>query len=452
MKKTLSALLAVSIAFTMGGCIKVKEQTGDLNESSVMSSSQSSEYPNSSSELQGHSSSSDLSSIISQISSNQSNKSNKSNQSNSSGATSSKPKPPTVTSKPSSSVPTPSKPKPNPDPSNDNINYQEMKAVWISYLEFDKFKGSSKANFTNNIKTFFNKSKSKGLNTVIVQIRAHGDSFFESAYYPWSRHVSGTVGEALSYDPMEIIIKEAHSRGLSVHAWINPYRTMTDTEFKSVSNTFKTKQWYTGVNNNYMIKNPSDGRWWLKPGKKEVQNLIIDGAKEIVRKYDVDGMHIDDYFYAAAPSVYGDTTAQAKANTTAMVKGLYSGIKSVNKNCLFGVSPAGGFPTSQALPDSDRKYLSTDLKKWCQNSGYIDYVMPQIYWDYNHPTAGYAMVLEKWRNFVTSSSVQLYSGIAAYKVSSNGIKKESIPKQIADSFVGKSNGYAIYRYDHLDDY
>ncbi|MEG2429701.1 MAG: family 10 glycosylhydrolase, partial [Oscillospiraceae bacterium] len=203
----------------------------------------------------------------------------------------------------------------------------------------------------------------------------------------------------------------------------------------------------------YMIKH-TDGRWWLKPGNPEVQKLIVDGAKEIAQKYPIDGVHIDDYFYATDPSTYGDTQAQAKANTTAMVKGLYSGLKSINPKCLFGVSPAGGFGKSQSLPDSDRKYLSTDLKKWCQNAGYIDYVIPQIYWDYNHETAGYGMVLNKWKDFVTSPSVELYSGIAAYKVNlkENPIKKESIPKQIADSMNGKANGYAIYRFDHLDDY
>lgn len=320
----------------------------------------------------------------------------------------------------------------------------QMRGVWISYIELSSFAGSSQSTFTAKIASMMKTCKQKGINTVFVQVRPFGDAIYPSKLFPWSRTVSGQTGKALSYDPMQIIIAQARAQGLSVHAWINPYRLMKDGDMQKVDQSYAIGKWYRASNrDDYMIK-MSDGTWWLKPGNAEARSLITAGAKELLTNYAIDGIHIDDYFYAASPHEYGDTTAQAKANNTALVKSLYQTVKSVRSSAQFGVSPAGGFREDSKLPASDTGYLSTDLALWCSKFGYIDYVMPQIYWDYAHTVQPFTMTLEKWKSFVTASSVKLYIGLAPYKYGS-----DIIERQKADSVSGKAAGWCLYRYDNI---
>lgn len=312
-------------------------------------------------------------------------------------------------------------------------------------MEVQTFQDSDRNQFIAKVSECFNNVAARGLNTVIVQVRPHGDACYPSAYYPWSKTVSGTMGTALNYDPLAIMIDLAHARGLSIHAWLNPYRTMTDKELATVPDNYPIKQWYLSPNrSDYMLKLTQD-RWWLKPGNPAVQQLIINGTAEIVQNYAVDGIHIDDYFYTADPAVYGDSAVSAKSYTTAMVQGMYRTIKAIKPTVQFGISPLGTFTASNSLPSSDITYYSTDLKLWCQNSGYIDYVMPQIYWDYNHPAQPFSLPFEKWAAFVTSPSVKLYIGLAPYQV-----PEASIMQQVADIAANpKATGYCLFRYAHL---
>lgn len=459
-KKAIAAILTFSLIFSMTACSAEADNVTSQNSSKQTSSyiPPSSEYPSSEEELSSEESS-DLSSIVSEIKSSSSASSKPaSSKPASSKPASSKPassKPASsepassepASSEPASSEPASSEPEQSENTPNQggNVSHAEMRAVWIAFLEFDSFKGSDEAAFTSRIQTYYDTAIAKGLNTVIVQVRPHGDSMYESQYYPWSKHISGTMGVGVDYDPLAIMVSEAHSRNLEIHAWINPYRTMLDSEFATVDDSYPTKQWYNSSNRwEYMVQG-TDGRWWLKPGNSEVQQLIIDGSNEIMRNYAVDGIHIDDYFYNKAPAAYGDSNAQAKANTTAMVKGLYDGVKSINPSARFGVSPAGGFRENNSLPASDIGSLSTDLALWCSQAGYIDYVMPQIYWDYNHSTQPFAMTLSKWESFVTEDSVALYIGLAPYRLS-----REVIHQQINDIMSSsRASGYVLFRYDHI---
>lgn len=461
MKKVVKFLVASAMVVAMAtqfvGCSTVKTGGSSVGESSSSPSSSeissvvSSEYPSSESELSS-TPSSDISSIVSQI-----DKANSSSKvtskpkpaASSSKPASSKPKPPaSSSSKPVSSAPpassTPPPPESKPEPPVQNSS--EMKAVWLSFLEFQQFAGSDEYTFTQKIQSYFDTMVNKGLNTVIAQVRPHGDSFYPSQYYPWSKCVSGTMGQSVSYDPLAIMVSEAHSRGLSIHAWLNPYRTMNDKEMALIDDTFPVKQWYNSSNRaDYMVQLGDDKRWWLKPGNAEVQQLIVNGAKEIAQSYKVDGIHLDDYFYGGALSYYGDSATQAKANTTALIKGLYDGIKSINSSVQFGISPAGGFSANNSLPSSDMGYLSTDLKLWCKNAGYIDYVMPQIYWEYDHKTQPYTTTFNKWQDFVTEDSVKLYIGLAPYKLSASIVENQV--KDIKESY--RATGYCLFRYDHI---
>lgn len=344
----------------------------------------------------------------------------------------SKPNPPSSSTPPSSSESsTPEKPA-----------VLTMKAVWISYFDVVASTNyKNEANFRTYIKAQLKKVKDKGLNTVFYQVRPYGDACYPSEYYPSSVSLKGAD---ISFDAFKIVVNEAHALGLQCHAWINPYRTMSDAEYKLSSDCI-TKKWYNSSNRNDYMVNVS-GRYWLKPGNKEVQELIKNGAVELLKNYNIDGLHIDDYFYAAALATYGDTKVQAQANTTAMVRSLYNVTHQIRSNAVFGVSPMGGFTNnSLGLPDSDRSNHATDLKLWCQNKGYIDYVMPQIYWTYDNAISPFTPVFNRWENFVDTSKVKLYVGLTSHTV------PQCIPQQIKDVTASpKASGYALFSLRYID--
>lgn len=449
MKKLLLFIVCLSVVFNFAACAKRNTiDSGDEGQeaSGTQDITDISEFPSAESEISE--SSETLSEIISEIESDVSSEVKSSEISSASSA----PQSSKEESKPVSSEALSSE-IPVVYPSEESggkddipvISSGEMRAVWISYLEFQEFQGSGESAFRSKIGSMFDYIQSVGLNAVIVQVRPHGDAFYPSDYFPWSKCISGTMGEGVSYDPLEIMISAAHSRGLEFHAWVNPYRTMTDKEFSTVPDSYPLKKWYNSPSRgSYMVK-MSDGRWWLKPGSAEAQKLILNGVSEIVSRYNVDGIHLDDYFYGGSLSLYGDSASQAKRNTTDMVRGIYDVVKSYDYNIRFGISPAGGFREDQTLPNSDLGYLSTDLALWCRNDGYIDYIMPQIYWEYDHSTQPFSMTLDKWQNFVTAPNVTLYVGLAPYKLSAGEIEQ-----QMVDSLNGyKSQGYCLFRYSHI---
>lgn len=314
--------------------------------------------------------------------------------------------------------------------------------VWISYLELSKLAGSDQAVFSAQCAAMMTRIKQSGLNTVFVQVRPFGDAIYPSRVYPWSKTVSGEAGKALPYDPLAILLEQAHAQGLSMHAWINPYRLMNHADFSKTDESFRTVQWYKSpARARYMYE--VNGVWWLKPSCEEAQTLIADGVRELLQTYALDGIHLDDYFYAASPESLGETTVDAKQNNTRLIKTLYDLTKQLRPDALFGVSPAGGFRKDSDLPVSDTGALSTDLALWCKKAGYLDYVMPQIYWDETHEIQPFAMTLNKWRAFVTEPSVKLYIGLAPYKFNAGTIGAQ---KQDA---LGKADGFCLYRYDYI---
>lgn len=326
--------------------------------------------------------------------------------------------------------------------SSQNTADEPLRGVWISYLELSKLAGSAEGVFHAQAAAMMQRVKEAGGNAVFVQVRPFGDAIYPSSVYPWSKTVSGSAGSGLSYDPLAVLLEQAHAQGLSFHAWINPYRLMNGTDFSKVDNTFRTAAWYNGNSRSaYMYE--VNGIWWLKPSNSEAQALIVDGVRELLSKYALDGIHLDDYFYAVSPESLGETTASAKENNTRLIKTLYDLTKELKPNALFGVSPAGGFRKDSTLPVSDTGALSTDLALWCREAGYLDYVMPQIYWDETHEIQPFTMTLEKWRAFVTEPSVRLYVGLASYKFDAATIEKQE------QAALEKADGFCLYRYDYI---
>ena len=183
-----------------------------------------------------------------------------------------------------------------------SLNYEDMKAMWLSQFDLNSVYCSGgtqnpEATYRKYLDKILDNVVANGFNTIIVQVRPNADSMYPSEYYPMSKYVVGSYGRNAKYDPFAIMIEEAHERKLSVQAWINPMRAMTTYEITKVSNDYLIKQWYKDkeTKGKYVVANGSN--YYLNPAYEEVRDLIIKGAREILLKYEVDGLHMDDYFY-----------------------------------------------------------------------------------------------------------------------------------------------------------
>lgn len=323
------------------------------------------------------------------------------------------------------------------------VNYETMKGVWISYLEYSwALKGRTEQQFRETISSMFDRVKTWGLNTVIVQVRSHGDAYYPSQYYPWSQYASGSAGVSPGFDPLAIMVEEAHARDLSVHGWINPYRLMMDAGMNAISQEYLISQWYHSEQWASFMQQGSNGYWYLNPGNQQVLQLIVNGVTELVNQYALDGVQIDDYFYTVTPAAFGQTAEQARQYTTDTVKGIYDAVHSADRELWFGVSPAGNYLD---IPKSDMTQY-TDLVTWCTEEEYLDYVSPQIYWDFDDPAAPFQTVLEKWEELVAGTDCRLFPGLAAYKFAGS----DHLQQQAQAAEQGQvSKGYLYFRYDDL---
>lgn len=352
---------------------------------------------------------------------------------------------------------------------------EEFRAVWIAYLDF-KTTGYTKKEFQTHIETMFNEVSAMNMNAVVVHVRPFGDAMYPSSYFPWSRYVSGTQGKNPGFDPLEIMVEEAHARGLEFHAWLNPYRiTSSSTDVNDLSKDNPARIYRTDSNkNNDRNVLTYDGKLYYNPASKEVQTLITNGIREIVENYEVDGIHFDDYFYPAlgknytnnfdAPEyeTYKKTQIAKKEsylsiadwrreNVNTLVRNVYAAVKKANPDVVFGISP-GGF--MDALKADDKYYV--DFETWLGYDGYIDYLCPQLYWSNDHSVYPYNDILNRFIDAAVNPDVKLYVGIGAYKA---GIKTEG-DAWYKDANVlrnmiryarntDKVDGFILYSYKYL---
>ena len=471
MKKIIGILLAVLMVVSVSGCSVSEEPEVIENEAvlgkpssessseptetvqsgeslSVSESSQSEAYSETSSESKAESSSSSSSkpetSSSSQSSvSSESSSLSSSESSSASESSSSEEKPAENTYAPSG----------------------ETKAVWISYLEYQSIlQGKSKSQFTSNIKTMFNNLAKDGFNTVFVHVRSHSDAMYDSDIFPWSVYCTGTEGKDPGFDPLKIMVSEAHSAGLKIEAWINPYRVKGTSNTSKISERSPAYEW---LNTGKVIV--LDNGIYYNPADEEVIELIVSGVEEIVRNYDVDGIHFDDYFYPTTAESFDKTyyndykagggtlklSAWRRQNVNILIKEVYSAIKAINSSCRFGVSPAGNM-------EQNYNTLYCDVYTWVTSKGYVDYICPQIYFGFNNKSRPYLDVLSEFSSMITRNDVELIVGLAAYKAGAedayagdNG-KREWINNNdiLARQIVAARNeekysGFALYRYDSL---
>ena len=317
---------------------------------------------------------------------------------------------------------------------------EEFRAVWIAYYDFVDSREYDKYDFTAYVREMFDNAVSLGFNAVVVQVRPFSDAMYKSDYYPWSYYCSGQQGINPGFDPLKIMVEEAHSRGLEIHAWLNPYRVTTSwnygTDVSQLSKKNPARKWLTN-------KKTSDdrnvleygGALYYNPSVSAVRKLIVNGVKEIVTNYDVDGIHFDDYFYPDLDSDYetnfdaeeyeayrkkkisqGKTPMSIQKwrmnNVNTLVKQVYSAVKEIDSDVVFGISPGGYI---DYFDEKERWYV--DYRTWMSEDGYIDYICPQLYWSFNSRNIfPYYETLLKWASALQNDKVKLYIGLPAYKM------------------------------------
>ncbi len=301
-------------------------------------------------------------------------------------------------------------------------NYDSVKAMWLS--QFDLYpicvqNGRQRplADFLPRIQQMIDNITTLGINTIFVQVRPNGDSLYPSEIFPMSQYAVGRVGAKPEYDPFDMILRTAHNAKLSVHAWINPLRCFSSANRKNLTEEYLLVRW---CETDYMRE--IDGMWYLNPAYGEVHRLIADGIREILEKYPVDGIHMDDYFYPTAdPSfddhAYGNYIENGgtfslsdfrRASVNKMVATLYQTVKSKNKSLLFGISPGG---------NTQRNYheLYADVAAWCKNSGYVDYICPQLYFGFEHATVPFDRLCEEFSQMTKAGYARLIIGMTLGK-------------------------------------
>ncbi len=332
---------------------------------------------------------------------------------------------------------------------------REMRGVWVAtVLNIDypsvntTDENALKADWIRLIDTH----KSMGINALYVQIRPMADAFYKSNLVPWSRFVTGQAGVAPNngFDPLTFMIQTAHERGMEFHAWLNPYRASMDNP--SIA---------TFAENHVLRAHPEwcilyNKRYLMNPGLPLVRAHIIEVVSEIVRNYDIDAIHFDDYFYPYknGSEVLNDfATYEAyrgpftniedwrRNNVDLLIYNLSKTIKQIKPRVQFGISPFGVWRNGYKDPKgSDTKAglscyddLYADVRKWLQE-GWIDYVVPQVYWTMGFQIAEHERIVRWWA--ANSAGKPVYVGHGAYRVGEASTREQNwsdpseIPRQI----------------------
>lgn len=349
---------------------------------------------------------------------------------------------------------------------------EEMRGVWVSSVynldypsspttDPDKLKAEADEILDNCVKW--------GLNAVFLQVRPSGDALYKSDLFPWSKYLTGSVGTAPQdgFDPLEYWVEAAHKRGLELHAWINPYRITRskDTEWNSLPSTHPAK-----INPDWVVKY-SDGNYYFNPGIPEVRDLVTRGAVEIVQNYDVDGLHMDDYFYpgtdfndAATYQKYGSSFSNIadfrRDSVNQLVAQLDTAVHNIDPDIQFGISPSGIWANKSTDPrgsntNGSEHYVSSyaDSLYWIEN-GLVDYIIPQIYWEIGHKLADFATLADWWNDAVAGSDVHLYIGMGAYRCADNPTGVWTTTDPLFDSLAYLENkdnvgGCVFFRYGSI---
>ena len=332
------------------------------------------------------------------------------------------------------------------------VNYKKQTGMWFPYIQYDDYMtGRTEEEFRDSVRKLYSEAKAEGVNTVYLHAHPSGDAYYRSDIFPPGACLDG------DYDPLEIMLEEAHALGLSAHAWINPLRCQTEEQMSALSDDIITKKW--ADDDDCPFIKLVNGRWYLDPSYPEVTELICRCTDEILDRYSVDGIHIDDYFYPTADPSFDAKEFEASGasdlrqwrmeNCTGFVQALYNTVKSHDKQLLFGISPQGSVTANYETQFAD-------VKLWAGTPGYCDYIVPQLYFGFRNETCPFAETLALWEE-MTCPEVSLIAGLGAYKTGKpdkwagaageqEWVEDEDIiGRQIELVLSSSADGYAIYK-------
>lgn len=339
----------------------------------------------------------------------------------------------------------------------------EKRAVFISYIELgNNLRGKSEKEMKNTIDNMIDTASNFGFNMIILQVRTFSDAIYKSSIFPSSRSVVNKEGDLLPFDILEYFIKSSHKKEIELHAWINPYRVSNTTDTSLIS---KDNPFYDLLDSDAVMTIENKGIYY-NPANKKVESLILDGIREIITNYGVDGVHFDDYFYPPSSTIDEKEYKEALLNNnnlslqefrldviSSLIKKTYNLIKEYNKNILFGISPDGNI---------DNNYNSNyvDTRLFATKKGYVDYLMPQVYYGFLNSTKPFEETVKSWNNLITND-IFLIPALAFYKTGNiDNYAKDGINEWIDyNNIISREvmlsrelsnyNGFAIFRYDSI---
>ncbi|MFR9799289.1 glycoside hydrolase family 10 protein [Streptomyces sp. MS06] len=309
----------------------------------------------------------------------------------------------------------------------------EMRGVWLACVENRDWPsrpgltaGAQRAELTAHL----DEAVRRRLNTVILQVRPTADALWPSPYEPWSQYLTGTQGGDPGWDPLGTAVAQAHARGLQLHAWFNPYRIANHADPARLVPSHPAR-----LHPDWVV--PYGGRLYYNPGLPQVRAFVQEAIMDAVRRYPVDAVHFDDYFYpypvagrtfddTAAYERHGgafaDRAAWRRDNVNRLVRETAARVAQVRPGTQFGISPFGVWRNADSDPGGSRTQagaqsyddLHADTRTWLRE-GWIDYLAPQVYWNIGFTAADYAVLVPWWAREARGSRTRLYIGEALYK-------------------------------------
>jgi uncharacterized lipoprotein YddW (UPF0748 family) len=310
----------------------------------------------------------------------------------------------------------------------------ELRGMWIASVantDWPSAAGLPAREQRRELLDLLDLAAERRLNTVMLQVRPTADAFWPSPYEPWSRYLTGVQGRDPGWDPLGTAVREAHRRGLRLHAWFNPYRVSMTTDAGALAPGHPARlhpEWTV----------PYGGKLYYNPGLPEVRRFVQDAMLDAVRRYPLDAVHWDDYFYpypvagqgfpdddayARYGAGYPDRPSWRRANIDLLVSEVAVRVKRIRPRTAFGISPfavwrnATTDPLGSATDAGVQTYddLYADTRGWVRRE-WIDYVVPQVYWNLGFRSADYATLVPWWSGVVSGTRVRLLIGEALYKV------------------------------------
>jgi uncharacterized lipoprotein YddW (UPF0748 family) len=329
----------------------------------------------------------------------------------------------------------------------------EFRAAWVASvvnIDWPSNKNLSTDDQRSEFIALLDMHQRNGMNAVVVQIRPAADAFYPSELEPWSEYLTGKQGKAPIpfYDPLEFMITETHKRNMEFHAWLNPYRAVFNVKSSSIAPdhiTRKHPEWFVDYGD------ASRTTRYFDPGNKQGQDFVTKVVQDIVKRYDVDAIHMDDYFYpyrvagkefpdAKTYAQYGKGMSKdtwRRSNVDSIIVKLHHAIQAEKPWVKFGISPFGVWrnqsqdPRGSNTQGGQTNYddLYADILLWLEK-GWIDYVAPQLYWEIGHSKADFLTLLDWWGK--NTFGKHCYIGIGYYRAGSNGAWRDrsQLPRQI----------------------